>query len=87
MLFQVHSLQLNHRHFAIVLQDPLAGEFCISDLADELLIPFFQSFVEEGFLERTFRRYMLIFNIFHDVGFEYVSHIIFIPFIYMHMVR
>jgi hypothetical protein len=44
-------LLLEDRHFAVVSQDALAGEFCISDLADELFIPFFQSFEEEGFLE------------------------------------
>ena len=49
MLFQVHSLLLDHGHFAVVTQDALAGELCISDLADEL--PFLQSFEEEGFLE------------------------------------
>ena len=49
MLFQVHSLLLDHGHLTVVSQDALAGEFCISDLADEL--PFFQSFEEEGFLE------------------------------------
>ena len=49
MLFQVHSLLLDDGHLTIVSQDALAGEFCISDLADEL--PFFQSFEEEGFLE------------------------------------
>ena len=49
MLFQVHSLLLDDRHVAIVSKDSLAGEFCIRDLADELL--FFQSFEEEGFLE------------------------------------
>jgi hypothetical protein len=45
------SLLLDHGHFTVVTQDALAGEFCISDLADELLVPFFQSFEEEGFLE------------------------------------
>ena len=49
MLFQVHSLLLDHRHFAIISQDTLAGEFCIRDLTDEL--PFLQSLEEEGFLE------------------------------------
>jgi hypothetical protein len=47
MFFQVHSLLLDDRHFTIVSQDALAGEFCVSDLADKL--PFFQSFEEEGF--------------------------------------
>ena len=51
MLFQAHSLLLDHRHLAIVSQVALAGEFCISDLPDELLIPFLQSFEEEGFFE------------------------------------
>ena len=46
MFFQVHSLLLDDRHLAIVTQDALAGELCISDLADELLISFFQSFEE-----------------------------------------
>ena len=36
---------------------------------------------------RTFRRYMQIFNIFPDAGFEYMTHIIFILYIYIHMVR
>jgi hypothetical protein len=49
MLFLVHSLLLYHGHFAIVTKDALAGELCISDLADEL--PFFQPFEEECFLE------------------------------------
>ncbi len=49
MLFQVHSLLLDDGHLTIVSQDALVGEFCISDLADEL--PFFQSLEEESFLE------------------------------------
>gem|GEM_PF-4704618 len=44
MLFQVHSLLLDHRHLTVVSQDALAGEFCISDLADELLIASLQPF-------------------------------------------
>ncbi|TFH47439.1 MAG: hypothetical protein E4G94_00045 [ANME-2 cluster archaeon] len=38
-------------------------------------------------LDRTFRRYMQILNIFPDTGFEYTSQIIFILYIHMHMVR
>ena len=49
MFFQVHSLLLDHRHLTVVSQDALAGEFCVSDLANEL--PFFRSFEEEGFPE------------------------------------
>jgi hypothetical protein len=35
-LLQATSLLLDHRHFAVVTQDTLAGEFCVGDLADEL---------------------------------------------------
>jgi len=38
-------------------------------------------------LNRTFRRYMQISNIFPDTGFGYKSQIIFILCIHMHMVR
>lgn len=51
MLFQIHSRLLDHGHATVVSQVVLAGEFWFSDQADELLVPIFQPFEEEGFLE------------------------------------
>jgi hypothetical protein len=47
----IEGLLLDHGHVTVVTQDALAGELCVSYLADELLIHFLQPLEEEGFLE------------------------------------
>jgi hypothetical protein len=55
--------------FTIISQDTLAGEFCISDLADEL--PFFQSFLSKRcFFRKSVFALEFIVTHFHQSGFH-----------------